>query len=393
MTGGVRPARGVTLGALLLFVMTPLGCKWRASTGTGSGLPSGAVAVSASAAALPPPPPIAPPAVIPGVGAPGSFADLVARADPAVVFVRTVQERHTFPGRKVLGEALGSAFVYDASGLILTNNHVVEGAADIRIDIGQSKTLAATVVGRDPPTDVAVLRVDASSLPALPLGDSDAVRVGDWVIAIGNPFGLTHTVSAGILSAKDRTNQDLNRNGGGLDEAGYYDFLQTDASINPGNSGGPLLDVSGRVVGINTAIRDRANGIGFAIPINMVREILPRLIKDGKIRRSALGVTVASPLPEDVARLGLSSAQGALVRGVSAGGPSQRAGLAIDDVIVGFQGAPINGPERLRWVASLAGVGSQVVVRAARGGRVFDVKVTLDELKSALPAVEGLPFP
>ena len=186
--------------------------------------------------------------------------------------------------------------------------------------------MSATVVGRDPPTDVAVLRVDAKGLASLPLGDSDAARVGDWVVAIGNPFGLQHTVSAGILSAKGRTSQDVK----GLDESGYYKFLQTDASINPGNSGGPLLDTGGRVVGINTAIRAEANSIGFAIPVNMVRDLLPRLLKDGEIKRSAVGVQVSSVLPDDVARLGLAVALGALVRVVVPGGPADVAGLEVE---------------------------------------------------------------
>jgi serine protease Do len=381
---------GLSRAALLVLGFAALlSCNRRQVTGTAgaaSALPSGAVLVA-------PPPPALPAAPLPGVNAPSSFADLVARADPAVVFVKTLQERRPYPGRRVLGEALGSAFVYDPNGLILTNNHVIEGAADIQVILGNSRVMSATVVGRDPPTDVAVLRVDATGLAALPLGDSDAVRVGDWVIAIGNPFGLTHTVSAGILSAKDRTNQDLSRNGGGLDEAGYYDFLQTDASINPGNSGGPLLDTAGRAVGINTAIRDRANGIGFAIPINMIREILPRLIKDGKIRRSAIGISVASVLPDDVARLGLSSSEGALVRVVIAGGPAERAGLAVDDVILSVDGKPVTGPERLRWVASLAGIGATVSARVARGGRQFELKMTLEELRTGPPPVEGIPFP
>lgn len=346
--------------------------------------PTSPTAPSASAVAAAP----APIVPVPG-NAPTSFADLVARADPGVVFVKTTHERRTLPGRRVLGEALGSAFVYDSDGLILTNNHVVEGATDIQVTMGTSRVLSATVVGRDPPTDVAVLRVDAKGLPALPTGDSDAARVGDWVIAIGNPFGLSHTVSAGIISAKDRTNQDLNRSGGGLSEEGYYDFLQTDASINPGNSGGPLLDTQGRVVGINTAIRGGANNIGFAIPINMVREILPRLLKDGKIQRSALGAVVSSVLPDDVERLKLGAPGGALVNSVVPGGPADRAGLAVDDVILAFNGKPISRPEHLRWTASLAGVGSAATVRASRRGRQFDIKVTLGELSA--PAVPSEP--
>jgi serine protease Do len=213
--------------------------------------------------------------------------------------------------------------------------------------------------------------------------------VGDWVVAIGNPFGLQHTVSAGILSAKGRTNQDVK----GLDESGYYEFLQTDASINPGNSGGPLLDTGGHVVGINTAIRAEANSIGFAIPINMVRDILPRLLKDGMIKRSAVGVQVSSVLPDDVARLGLAVANGALVRMVVPGGPADVAGLKVDDVIMEFDGKTITGPERLRWVASLAGVGNEVSVKAARGSRLFELKVKLIALPTAPQMPRVLPFP
>jgi len=358
-------------------------CDRKFSIGT-QPLPSGAVPVTSYTPPPPPPPIVSPPGAI----APASFADLAARADPAVVFVKTISEQRGFAGRRVVGEGLGSAFVYDPSGLILTNNHVIEGATAIRVIFGRTRVMDATVVGRDPPTDVAVLRVEATGLQALPLGDSDGVRVGDWVIAIGNPFGLAHTVSAGILSARDRTIQDVK----GLDEGGYYDFLQTDASINPGNSGGPLLDTAGRVVGINTAIRARANNIGFAIPINLVKEILPLLLKDGKVRRSALGVHVSSLLPEDLARLGLTSPQGALVRVVVPGGPADRAGLAVDDVILEFNGKAIDGPERLRWVASLAGVDKTVTVRVARGGRLFDLQVTVGELTTALPPVETIPF-
>jgi len=271
---------------------------------------------------------------------------------------------------------VGTAFVYDPNGLIITNNHVIDEASEIRVIFGRKREVKATVVGRDPRTDIAVLRVDEKNLPFLPLGDSDAVRVGDWVVAIGNPFALAHTVSAGILSAKGRTIADVK----GLDESGYYDFLQTDASINPGNSGGPLLDMAGNVVGINTAIRAQANSIGFAIPINMVKELLPRVLKDGHIQRSAIGVHVSSVQAEDVERLKLSDENGALVRVVVPGGPADRAGLQVDDVIQAFEGETLTGPERLRWVASLAGVGKPVTLRVARGGRTFDLKVTLVEL-------------
>jgi serine protease Do len=359
----------------LLVGTALLACK-RLPTGSSSTsvpLPSGAVPVTPTA--LPTVSPL--PAPLPGARAPQSFADLAAKADPAVVFVKTLQERRGVTGRRrVVGEGVGTAFVYDPSGLIITNNHVIEEASEIHVIFGRKREVKATVVGRDPRTDIAVLRVDEKNLPFLPLGDSDAVRVGDWVVAIGNPFALSHTVSAGILSAKGRTIADVK----GLDESGYYDFLQTDASINPGNSGGPLLDMAGNVVGINTAIRAQANSIGFAIPINMVKELLPRVLKDGHIKRSAIGVHVSSVLPEDMERLKLSDENGALVRVIVPGGPADRAGLQVDDVIQAFDGEALTGPERLRWVASLAGVGKPATLRVVRGGRTFDLKVTLVEL-------------
>lgn len=371
---------------LLLLALALFGCKRLVSVGTGSAsLPSGAQPVSATA--LPTALPL--PAPLPGAKAPQSFADLAAKADPAVVFVKTLQERRGLSGRRrVVGEGVGTAFVYDPNGLIITNNHVIDEASEIHVIFGRKREVAATIVGRDPRTDIAVLRVEEKNLPFLPLGDSDALRVGDWVVAIGNPFALAHTVSAGILSAKGRTIADVK----GLDESGYYDFLQTDASINPGNSGGPLLDMAGNVVGINTAIRAQANSIGFAIPINMVKELLPRVLKDGHIKRSAIGVHVSSVLPEDVERLKLTDQSGALVRVVVPGGPADRAGLQVDDVIQAFEGEALTGPERLRWVASLAGVGKPVTLRVSRGGRVFDLKVTLVELPNE-PAATDDPTP
>jgi serine protease Do len=316
---------------------------------------------------------------------PRSFADLAAKADPAVAFVKTLQEQRGRTGRRrVIGEGLGSAFVYDSDGLVLTNNHVVKDATDIRVIIAK-KEMKATVVGRDAPTDIAVLRVEAKGLSFLPLGDSDATRVGDWVLAIGNPFGLSHTVSAGIVSAKGRTGSDVKGLGDGT---GYYNFLQTDASINPGNSGGPLLDTAGRVVGINTAIRANANSIGFAIPINMVKELLPRLIKDGKIQRSAIGIVVSSVTEEDAARLGLADTAGALVRSVIPGGPADKAGLQMDDIITAFESEPVPGPEKLRWAASVAGVGKNVTLRVSRGKRSFELKVALGELPAQPDAAE-----
>jgi serine protease Do len=364
---------------LVLAVSLPLSllgaCKrLGAPAGPAPGaLPSGASPVTGAPIVNAPVQVVAPP----GAQAPGSFAELAAKADPAVVFVKTLQERRGITGRRqVVGEGVGSAFVYDPNGLIITNNHVIEGASEVYVVFGRKRQLKATIVGRDPRTDVAVIRVEEKNLPFLPLGDSEAVRVGDWVMAIGNPFALSHTVSAGIISAKGRTIQDVK----GLDEAGYYDFLQTDASINPGNSGGPLLDMAGRVVGMNTAIRAKANNIGFAIPVNMIKELLPRLLADGTVKRSAIGVVVAPLMPEDRERLKVPEETGVLVSVVVPGGPADKAGLKVDDVIVSFQGEVLPSPDRLRWVASLAGVGKTVTLRVARGGRMFDLQVKLEAL-------------
>ncbi len=178
--------------------------------------------------------------------------------------------------------------MFDKNGVILTNDHVIEGAQEIEVQLSDERVFPAKVVGFDKITDIGVLHVDAKDLRPLPLGDSDGIEVGDWAVAIGNPFGLSHTVSAGIISAKGRTKDDVP-----LDPAGYYNFLQTDASINPGNSGGPLLNLKGEVVGINSAIRGGgAQGIGFAIPINMVKQLLPMLLRDGHVTRSAMGVRI-----------------------------------------------------------------------------------------------------
>jgi len=309
---------------------------------------------------------------------PVSFGDLAAAADSAVVQVRTRQEKPSRSGRRRLtGEGLGSAFVYDATGLLLTNHHVVFEATEIRVVFKDGRDLSAEVVGADPPTDVAVLRVADHDVPALPLGNSDHLRVGDWVLAIGNPFGLSHTVSAGIVSAKGRTIRDLEGLGDGT---GYFDFLQTDASINPGNSGGPLIDLSGRVVGISTAIRAHSNKIGFAIPINMVRELLPALVSSGHVRRSALGVRVEPILADDVRRLQLGKVVGAVVRSVQPNSGAEKAGIHVDDVIIEFSGQSILGPERLRWLASMAGIDHTVGIKIRRGGRILEVQAKLGEL-------------
>ena len=295
-----------------------------------------------------------------------SFAPLVQRVDPSVAQVKAELKR---------GEGMGTAFVYDSAGYLLTNHHVIENARSIKLTILDGRELPATVVGSDKRTDVAVLKVDDPSLPALPLGDSDEALVGDWVVAIGHPFGLSHTVSAGILSARGRTREDVN----GLDPSGYFSFLQTDASINPGNSGGPLLNLRGEVVGINSAIRANANGIGFTIPINMVKDLIPILLRDGKINRSAIGVIVGEL--KDRPGKQKQDLKGAWVRDVQGGGPAEAAGMKVNDVIIAFNGKPVDGPEALRWYASIAGIGQPATVRVVSDGKERDIKVRL----SALP--------
>lgn len=366
--------------ACVFITLSACGKSSGSSTSTASSsapftaeLPASA-APSASAlakAALP-----EPPAHLDTNGYPLSFAPLAKRADPAVATVKARVVQQGASGRRRVQEGLGTAFVYDPKGLMLTNNHVVEDATDITVGFVDGKELRASIVGRDKQTDIAVLKVEEEGLPYLPLGDSDRSEVGDWVVAIGNPFGLSHTVSAGILSAKGRTKDDVK----GLDPTGYFNFLQTDASINPGNSGGPLLDVKGEVVGINAAIRANANGIGFAIPINMVKQLLPMLLRDGKISRSAIGIEVGALNPIEATRLKRPDRKGAWVFSVRPGGPADKAGISPDDVILEFDGKTISDPNELRWLASIAGVNKTVTLRIARLERIFDLQVKLGDL-------------
>jgi serine protease Do len=317
---------------------------------------------------------------------PASFAPIVHEADPSVVTINTVGEEmevspFTHRRRQQLTRGLGTGFIFDKNGVILTNNHVVEGARTIQVKLSDQRQFPAKVVGTDQVTDIAVVRIEAKDLRPLPLGDSDATEVGDWAVAIGNPYGLSHTVSAGIISAKGRTNQDVP-----LDPSGYYDFLQTDASINPGNSGGPLLNLRGEVVGINSAVRGGgAQGIGFAIPINMVRQLLPMLLRDGHVTRSALGVHIIDVhqlTSEDRQTLGLPADNlgGAVIEAVAAGGPADKAGLQPGDDILAFDGTRIERAAQLQWLASTGGVGRPVVLRVDREGKEFDLKVTLGRL-------------
>jgi serine protease Do len=367
--------------ALLLLVGLVAGCPKESETEesprlpASARLPPGAVTATDDVASVTKPPPVAAPPVMSSSSGLPSFAPMVRAAEPSVVTVKAWVKKTNAFGREVSeAQGVGTGFVYDPKGLLLTNNHVIEGASEIITKFADGRELIARVVGADKPTDVAVIKVDEENLPALVLGDSNALQVGDWVVAIGNPFGLEHTVSAGILSAKGRTRDDVQ----GLDPSGYFNFLQTDASINPGNSGGPLLNLAGQVVGINAAVRANANSIGFAIPMDMIVQLLPMLLKDGKIRRSAIGIFVDDLSPEDVKRLG--KREGAKVTRVLPGKSADRAGIAVGDVLLSFNAKPVKDPNDLRWLASIAGVNNTVPVRVSRGDRVFDVRVTLGEL-------------
>jgi len=396
-------SRRIWLAATGLLVAVGIaGCD-RASTGGGDGgqtLPPGATPVSPTVAIAPasaaPPPTPAGSVLVAAPVVPLSFAPIARMADPSVVTITTqgVEEEispFTHRRRRAQTQGLGTGFVIDKNGTILTNNHVVSGAQTIEVKLSDERMFPAKIVGTDPPTDIAVVHIEAKDLKPLVLGDSDAIDVGDWAVAIGNPFGLSHTVSAGIISAKGRTRDDVP-----LDPAGYYSFLQTDASINPGNSGGPLLNLRGEVVGMNSAIRGGgAQGIGFAIPINMIKQLLPVLLRDGHLTRSALGVTIKDVHElshEERAAVGLAEGEvvnGAVIDYVAAGGPADKAGLAPGDIITAFEGNAIENRAKLQWLASTTGVGRSVTLRVRREGKQFDQKVTLGQLPDQTPTAPG----
>lgn len=275
-------------------------------------------------------------------------------------------------------QAASSGVIVDAGkGYILTNNHVVENADEITVVFSDGRQFAAEMVGMDPDTDLAVLRAAADDLTALPLGNSDALKVGDYVVAVGNPFGLSQTATLGIVSALGRT---------GLGIEGYEDFIQTDASINPGNSGGALVNLQGELVGINSAIIGPAGwnvGIGFAIPINMAQVVMQELIDRGEIRRGRLGVSIQD-VTSDLARaLRLERPQGALVTQVTAGSPAEAAGIRAGDVIVAVNGAAIEKAGELRLKMALTRVGAEVRLNLVRKGKLLEVTAVLNERTEA----------
>jgi serine protease Do len=329
---------------------------------------------------------------------PGSFAELAKTASPSVVnisTVKTVRGRGLMPmpfgqgdpfrdfferffrdqmPRDFRQQSLGTGFIIDTQGYILTNNHVVEMADEIKVKFSDGKEYEAEVIGRDPKTDLALIKIQSDEpLEALVLGDSEKLEVGEWVVAIGNPFGLGNTVTAGIVSAKYRQ----------IGAGSYDNFIQTDASINPGNSGGPLLNTSGEVVGINTAIFSQSGGnigIGFAVPVNMAKDLLPQL-KKGRVVRGWLGVMVQKITPELKEKLNLKDERGALVADVTKEGPAEKAGIERGDVIVSFDGKEIKEMRDLPFAVASTPVDKKVNVEVIRKGKKQRFEVSIGELK------------
>jgi serine protease Do len=346
---------------------------------------------------------------------PRSFAELADKVTPAVVNISSTSTvkvpgnpfRHFFgsdddnalgelfkhfhqdqPDREMKQQSLGSGFIISRDGFIITNNHMVEGSSEIKVKIADGRELKAKVVGRDPKTDLALLKISSlfENLPVLALGDSEKMRVGDWVISVGNPFGLEHTVTQGIISATGRV----------IGSGPYDNFLQTDAPINPGNSGGPLVNLRGEVIGINTAIFSGGQGIGFAIPSSLAKSVVTQLKLKGKVVRGWIGVSIQSVTPDIAKSFGLKEVRGALVGDVMPNGPAHKAGIRQGDVIISFGGHQVKNANDLPRLAAEAPIGKSVVVIVKRDGKDLPFTLKVEELteeKVALPAessVQGL---
>ena len=327
-----------------------------------------------------------------------SYASVVKKVSPSVVNIYTSKTLRFDPAvreylRQMLGadrvprerrqQALGSGIIVSSDGYILTNNHVVEGADEVKVALSDEKTVYdAKIIGTDPQSDVAVVKVPAENLPAITFADSGKIEVGDVTIAIGDPFGVGQTVTMGIVSAKDR---------GGMGITNYEEFIQTDASINPGNSGGALVDAIGRLVGMNTAILSGTGGnqgIGFAVPINLARYVMERIVVDGKVTRGYLGVKI-KPLTSEIAKQSnLLQQNGALIAEVTPGSPGERAGLKPGDIVTEFYGKPVADSRHLQLMVAQKPPGSQVSMKIVRNGKEQTLTVQLGELppQSALQA-------
>lgn len=333
-----------------------------------------------------------------------SYADIVEKTAPAVVTVRSekkvaAQQQQQMPFddqffRQFFGDrapqmrqqqqpqtqierGLGSGVIVSADGTILTNNHVVAGASTVKVDLPNKQTYDAKVIGTDVPSDLAVLKIEAENLPTLPIGNSDVVRVGDVVLAIGNPLGLRQTVTSGIISAKGRQT--------GLSDGSFEDFLQTDAPINQGNSGGALINVNGELIGINSQILSPSGGnigIGFAIPTNMAKSVMQQLMSDGKVHRGMLGVGIQDVTAELAQNFGLKDIRGVIINSATPGSPAEKAGLKRGDVIVSVNGANITDGNDLRNKVAQTAPGTEVAIGYLRDNKEETAKVTLGEFQS-----------
>jgi serine protease DegQ len=369
-------AQATTVAVAVLFVVSTFRPEW---------LPSRTAPAPAQVAVVQQAPSTGP---LPPVARGGSYHDAVQRAAPSVVNIFTSKEirspRHPLLNdplfRRFFGElpddpqrssSLGSGVIVTSTGYVLTNHHVVEAADEIEVALHDGKKLLAKVVGNDPETDLAVLRLDAEGLPAITFGSSDALKVGDVVLAIGNPFGVGQTVTGGIVSALGRTGLGINT---------FENFIQTDAAINPGNSGGALVDAGGNLVGINTAIFSRSGGsmgIGFAIPVSTAKMVLEQIIKNGAVTRGWIGVEVQEVTTGVAESFRLDSTRGALIAGVLRGGPADRAGVRPGDVLVEIEGKPVADPSSmLNLVAALA-PGNSARMKLKRKGRDIETNVTV----------------
>lgn len=324
-----------------------------------------------------------------------SYADIVSKTAPAVITIHSqmrVRQPQQFPFtndpffRQFFGdrfqqqppvqrrEALGSGVIVTADGYILTNHHVIDGADQIKVDLNDNRTLEAKVIGSDPPSDLAVLKVNANNLPVLALGDSDRARVGDVVLAIGNPLGVGQTVTMGIISAKGRQT--------GLSNGAFEDFLQTDAPINQGNSGGALVSTNTELLGINSQILSPSGGsigLGFAIPSNMARVVLEQLVRSGKVRRGQLGVTALKIPSEEALKMGVDQGPGVVVYDVQPGSGADRAGLRKGDVITALNGTPVTDPNSFRNLIAGSPPGTEIMLTVKRDGNEQQVRATLGE--------------
>lgn len=336
-----------------------------------------------------------------------AFSEIVNAVSPAVVNISTTKtvRRDTLPfsedpffdlfrpfrdfglPKKWKEQSLGSGVIVSGDGYIITNNHVVEKSEDIRVILYDKRSFRGKVVGADPKTDIAVVKISADRLPTIPWGDSDKLQVGEFVLAIGNPFGLSHTVTMGIISAVGRANVGI---------ADYEDFIQTDAAINPGNSGGPLVNIKGELTGINTAIFSRSGGyqgIGFAVPSNMARLVMDQLMKQGKIVRGWLGVTIQDITPELSQKFGLKDSNGALVGDIAKGSPAEKAGIMRGDVILDFNGKEIKSVGSLRNMVAQSKVGAVAKVKVLRNGKEYEMSVVIAELPKEVAGAPTEPSP